>query len=137
MSRRKVLSKTAATLGTMIFFGSYFPYYAVVEEETSFVAKQAMCIFAPACMAIGANVITDFETGAVKLDWSSIAQVSESNFNFITVLLMLAVDFFLYFAMYFYLKSVVPQEFGTQKHPLYPCLRAICLALYADIRNKI
>ena len=29
-------SKTAATVGTMLFFGSYFPYYAVQEPETSF-----------------------------------------------------------------------------------------------------
>jgi ATP-binding cassette subfamily A (ABC1) protein 3 len=114
-------SKAAATLGTMIFFGSYFPYYAVSEEETSFAAKQAMCIFAPACMAIGANVITDFETGAISLGWSNLAEVSESNFNFITVLLMLIVDFFVYFALYIYLNNVLPHEFGTQKHPLYPC----------------
>ena len=40
-------------------------YYAVMEEETPFLAKQAMCVFAPACMAIGANVVKDFETGAI------------------------------------------------------------------------
>ena len=114
-------SKTAATLGTMIFFSTYFPYYAVMEEETSFVAKQAMCIFAPACMAIGANVIKDFETGAIGIGWGNLGEVSESNFNFVTVLLMLCFDFCLYMGLYFYLNNVLPSEFGTRRHPLYPC----------------
>lgn len=113
---------TKSTMFCELPIGSYFPYYSVMEEETSFVAKQAMCIFAPACMAIGANVITDFETGAISLSWSNLAEVSESNFNFLTVLLMLIVDFFVYFALYFYLNSVLPHEFGTQKHPCYPIM---------------
>ena len=76
-------------------------------------------------MAIGANVITDFETGAIGLGWGNLAEISESNFNFITVLIMLIVDFFVYFALYFYLSNVLPSEFGTQKHLLYPCVPLI------------
>ena len=34
------------------------------------VAKQAMCLFAPACMAIGANVVKDFETAGIGVDYT-------------------------------------------------------------------
>jgi ATP-binding cassette subfamily A (ABC1) protein 3 len=99
-------SKTAATLGTMVFFGSYFPYYSVMEEESPFAAKQAMCLFAPACMAIGANVIKDFETGGIGLRFGNLLELSESNFNFATVLGMLLFDAALYAALYVYLVQV-------------------------------
>lgn len=118
-------SKTAATLGTMIFFGCYFPYYAVLEEESPFLAKQAMCLFAPACMAVGANVIKDFETGGIGVGWNNWTEISESNFNFITVLGMLLFDTVLYGCGYIYLSKVLPSEYGTHRSPLYPCMAVL------------
>ena len=45
-------SKTAATLGTVIFFASFFPYYALTGSGTSPQAKTAACLLAPTCLGM-------------------------------------------------------------------------------------
>lgn len=96
---------------------------AVMEDETPFIAKQLMCVFPPTCVALGSSVLSNFEVGEMGLQWSNLAEVSESNFNFLAVLAMLAFDFFLYFGLYWYASQVLPSEYGTQRHPCFLCRR--------------
>jgi hypothetical protein len=59
-------SKAASLLGPMIFFASFFPYYAVSDAQYAVGTKSATCLLAPACFALGANVYADFEGGMVS-----------------------------------------------------------------------
>ena len=59
-------SKAASLLGPMIFFASFFPYYAVSDPQFGTGTKAATCLLAPACFALGANVYADYEGGLVR-----------------------------------------------------------------------
>ena len=85
-------------------------------------------------VAIGANVIKDFETGGIGVQWSNLTEISESNFNFATVLAMLLFDFVLYGAGFIYLSNVLPSEYGAQRSPLYPC--QTCMRCCCHRRSK-
>ena len=50
-------AKSAAILGTIIFFGSYFPFYAVNDPTMSTVVKLLASLLAPTAFALGAGVI--------------------------------------------------------------------------------
>ena len=114
-------SKTAAIAGPMLFFVLYFPFYAVEDPSASTAAKEALCLFAPTCMALGMGVITDFESGQVGLQWDNISEET-GNISFLACLLWMWFDFFLYGALAVYLDKVLPSEFGTRRPWNYPCL---------------
>ena len=54
-----------------------------------------VCLCAPACMAIGAGVIKDWESGLVGVSWGN-AFTATGNISFATSLFMLIFDFVLY-----------------------------------------
>ena len=110
-------SKAASLLGPMIFFASFFPYYAVSDEQFDSSAKAATCILAPACFALGAEVFADYEGGLVGVQASNV-NLETSNFSYSLCVGMLFFDAVLYGVLAWYLDNVLPSEFGTQL-PLY------------------
>jgi hypothetical protein len=82
----------------MIFFASFFPYYAVNDAQFDESAKTATCLLAPACFALGANVFADFEGGLVGIQASNYKQTS-SNFSYSTCVGMLFLDAVIYGVM--------------------------------------
>lgn len=88
-------SKSASLLGPMIFFASFFPYYAVNDPQFSSGAKTATCILAPACFALGANVFADYEGGLVGIQADNYSQAS-SNFSYSACVGMLFLDAVIY-----------------------------------------
>lgn len=58
-------SKTAATLGSVIFFAAFFPYYYVGgEAQTEVSTKTWASLLAPTCLALGSDTFAAFEGGA-------------------------------------------------------------------------
>jgi hypothetical protein len=114
-------SKTATLLGPMIFFISFFPYYAVNNDQFSTTTKAAMCLLAPACFALGADVIMDYEGGLEGIQSSNI-NIKTSNFSYTLCIGMLVLDVFLYGFIYIYLEKVLPSDYGTQLPFYYPLL---------------
>eukprot|EP01034_Spumella_vulgaris_P033380 gene33380-41193_t len=80
-SRCSCRAKAASLLGPMIFFASFFPYYAVNDPQFNSSSKTATCILAPACFALGANVFADYEGGLVGVRSSNAGQET-SNFTY-------------------------------------------------------
>lgn len=105
-------AKVASFIGPMIFFGSFFPYYAVNDAQFSVKSKILTCFSAPACFALGGNVFADFEGGLVGVHSYNVNQLT-SNFSFVYCIIMLLVDFVLYSLIAWYLDKVLPTEFGT------------------------
>jgi hypothetical protein len=105
----------------MIFFISFFPYYAVNKDQFSTTTKAGMCLLAPACFALGADVIMDYEGGLVGIQNSNI-NISTSNFSYSLCIGMLILDTFLYGLIYLYLEKVIPSDYGTQLPLYYPLL---------------
>lgn len=110
-------SKVASLMGPMIFFASFFPYYAVADPSYSSSVKAGTCLLAPACFALGANVFADYEGGLVGVQEGN-ASEETSNFSYALCVSMMMVDAVLYGVLAWYLDKVLPSEFGTQL-PLY------------------
>lgn len=62
-----------------------------------------------------------YESSGAGVQWSSL-WTRENNFSMGLCLGMLALDFALYSALGCYLDQVLPQEYGTRLHPLFPLL---------------
>eukprot|EP01043_Picozoa_sp_COSAG02_P062756 COSAG02_NODE_8737_length_2459_cov_1.521610_2_plen_395_part_00 len=112
-------SKAAASVGPMLFFALYFPYYAVQDPSTPALPLTASCIFAPTCMAVTASVFTSWESGGIGVQLSNMFQ-EPANISFARCIFMLLSDFILYGVLAVYFDKVLPSEFGVTKHWAYP-----------------
>jgi ATP-binding cassette, subfamily A (ABC1), member 3 len=114
-------SKVASLMGPMLFFASFFPYYAVSDPSYTTGVKAATCLLAPSCFALGANVFADFEGGLVGVQVSNSGTLT-SNFSYAVCVGMLFVDAVLYGVLAWYFDKVIPSEFGTQLPFYFPFL---------------
>jgi ATP-binding cassette subfamily A (ABC1) protein 3 len=114
-------AKVASLVGPMVFFASFFPYYAVSDPSYSASVKTATCLLAPACFALGANVFADYEGGLVGVQFSNASQTT-SNFSYSACVSMLIFDAILYGVIAWYLDKTVASEFGTQLPYYFPFL---------------
>lgn len=107
-------SKTAATLGSIIFFAAFFPYYFVGRDAvTDVTTKTWASLFVPTCMALGTDTFAAFEGGLVGVQRSNIRQSYEDRLPYVNMVAMLVIDAALYFLLAWYLDKVIPSEFGT------------------------
>lgn len=107
-------SKTAATLGSVIFFGSFFPYYFVGGSAvTDVTSKTWASLLAPTCLALGSDTFAAFEGGLVGVHVSNMKQSYEDRLPYVNMVMMLLVDAVLYLILAWYLDKVIPSEFGT------------------------
>lgn len=66
-------SKTAATLASILFFATFFPYYYVGGDAQSSVAvKTWASLLAPTCLALGSDTFAAYEGGKPKVSRSSL-----------------------------------------------------------------
>ena len=114
-------SKAASLLGPMLFFGSFFPYYALDDDQYDITAKGASCLLAPTCFALGADVLAAYEGGLVGVQAANINEQT-SNFTYSLCVSMLLVDALLYGGLAWYLDKVLPSEHGTQLPLYFPLL---------------
>ena len=112
-------SKAAATVGPMLFFALYFPYYAVEDPSTPALPKTLSCIFAPTCMAVTSSVFTSFESGQIGVQPGNVFTTA-GNISYATCIAMLCFDCVLYAALSVYLDKVLPSEYGLRRHWAYP-----------------
>ncbi len=114
-------AKTAATAGTVLFFGTFFPYYALTGAGTGTATKAAACLLAPTCLGLGSDVIAAFEGGLMGLHWDNLwVQPGETNFSYSLAVGMLLLDAALYALLAAYLEAVLPSEYGTQLPWYFP-----------------
>lgn len=107
-------SKTAATLGSVIFFGAFFPYYFVGGAAVTDVASKTWAsLLAPTCLALGSDTFAAFEGGLVGMQVSNVKQSYEDRLPYVNMVTMLLLDAVLYFILAWYLDKVIPSEFGT------------------------
>ena len=127
-------SKSATLLGPMIFFISFFPYYAVNNDQYSTTTKAAMCLLAPTCFALGADVIMDYEGGLEGIQINN-TNISSNNFTYSLCIGMLILDAFLYGLLYIYLEKILPSDYGTQLPFYYPILPSYWLGNNFSYKN--
>lgn len=105
-------SKVASLIAPIVFFASFFPYFAVNDAQFSTSTKAATCLLAPSCFALGADVFANYEGGLIGVQPSNSSDLT-SNFSYSICISMLIVDAFLYGILAWYLDKVLPSEYGT------------------------
>ncbi|KAI4386530.1 hypothetical protein MLD38_004457 [Melastoma candidum] len=108
-------TKTAVAVGTLSFFGAFFPYYTVNDPGVSMILKVLASLLSPTAFALGSINFADYERAHVGLRWSNIWRES-SGVNFLVCLLMLLLDSLLYCLFGLYVNKILECEKG----PLYP-----------------
>ena len=131
-------AKTAATAGTVLFFATFFPYYALTGPGTAGTrTKAAACLLAPTCLGLGADVIAAFEGGLMGLQWDNIkVKPGETNFSFNDAVGMLLLDAVLYGLLAAYLEAVLPSEFGTHLPFYFPLLPSYWRGVWRKLKRS-
>ncbi|CAM9259808.1 unnamed protein product [Ectocarpus sp. 4 AP-2014] len=112
-------ARTAATIGTLLFFFALFPYFAVSDKEgITANQRRAACLLPSTCLALGTVPLVEFEDAGVGVT-SETAGSSESGFTFNDVITMLIVDVFVYAVLAWYATNVLPSEWGTSRKPWF------------------
>ncbi|CAM9333504.1 unnamed protein product, partial [Choristocarpus tenellus] len=119
-------SKTAATLGSVLFFGAFFPYYYVGGQSVTNVStKRWASLLVPTCFALGSDTYAAYEGGLVGIQTSNVRQSYDDNLSYLSMVSLLLLDSILYFGLSWYLDKVVPSEFGTQLPWHFPVSRLL------------
>lgn len=106
-------SKTAATVGVLLFFATYFPSVAVENPDIGYGAKIMASLLSPTAFTLGMGVFADQEGGQVGVKLENINTVTASNFSVGAAITMMLVDFFLYAFLGWYLDKVLPSGTST------------------------
>lgn len=54
-------ARTAATIGTLLFFVALFPYFFLTGDSSTANARRAGCLLPPTCLALGTVVFVEYE----------------------------------------------------------------------------
>jgi len=110
-------SKLAAIVAPVVLFAGLMPRYAFLNTNSNeqVPGKTLASLLSPTAFAFGADIIAQYEYGGVGVQFSNI---TDGEFNFQTILLMMWADFFIYGFLAWYLDHVIPHEYGTAQ-PLW------------------
>ena len=112
-------AKTAALLGPVVFFASYFPYYAVNNPDLSTSMKILACLSPPVCFVVAGDIFMEYETGMIGVRWSNATAISTAGLSYWQCIGLLLLDAVLYGVLAWYLDKVLPSEFGSRKSPFF------------------
>ncbi|XP_038178851.1 phospholipid-transporting ATPase ABCA3-like [Arvicola amphibius] len=108
----------AVTLGSCLFFLTYFPCITMYSnyEHMTFKQKLIWCFNFNAGMMFGLKFLIDSERRKTGMKWSNIFSPADTDsFLFAYVLGMLLIDAFLYGLVAWYTEAVFPGEYGVPK----------------------
>ena len=107
-------SQTAAIMGTLGFFATYFPVYAVEDPSISTATKLLASLLSPTAFALGAGVLGNLEAGAIGATPESFFTMYD-NFSFFYTIFMLCFDAVLYGLLAAYFDKVLPSEVSASE----------------------
>eukprot|EP01038_Epipyxis_sp_PR26KG_P012006 gene12006-16074_t len=111
-------SKIAAIVAPVSLFAAVLPKFIFIQttSEEQIVQKVLASFLSPTAFAFGADILANYEYSGKGVQLNNIG---EGGFSFAIVLFMLWIDFYIYGILALYLDQVIPQEYGTPKHPLF------------------
>lgn len=111
-------ARVASIIGAVIFFLSFFPYFAVSDALISTSNKELACLSAPVCFALGVTAISNLEAFQQGLTYSTAGSVI-NNFSVNITFGFFILDVVIYLLLAFYLEAVLPSTYGVSRHPLF------------------
>lgn len=113
-------SKYAGIVSTVIYFCGVLVNKAILGDGISRMTKMFASLLPQVAVMQGSVVFANYEGTGVGLNVSTSAVIYQ-NYSFDSALLMLFVDFILFFALGLYLDKVIPSDFGQRLGPCFLC----------------
>ncbi|XP_019855200.1 PREDICTED: ATP-binding cassette sub-family A member 3-like [Amphimedon queenslandica] len=112
--------------GFICWFVAYFPYLFIAPnyESISLGPKLGVCIIPNSCVGFGVTVLSILELRQEGLTFSNFATPLslDDPIHMGWIVLMLAIDTFVYMLLYWYIDAVKPGEYGVPKPFYFPFL---------------
>jgi len=90
--------------------------FFTTNDDEQFLAKYGASLLSPTAFTFGADAIANYEYIGTGVQWDN---MYDGSFSFGGCLWMMFLDFFLYGFLALYFDQVLPQEYGTPKHPFF------------------
>ncbi|CAF0820413.1 unnamed protein product, partial [Didymodactylos carnosus] len=107
-----------------LWFMSYLPYAFIQPryETMTRASKMASCLLHNLGLALGAQLIGQFEGKGTGLQWSMINErfSVDDNFTMLDVIIMLYVDALIYLILALYIEKIWPGQYGIPKKWYFP-----------------
>lgn len=110
-------SKSALTLGMMVFIATFFVIFAVDDPNLETSKKKLGSLVPSVAFTLGIVVMIEFEIGQTGLTTDTFNQ-EIVNFKYSTALTFLIIDILYFLALALYFEQVWPTDWGT-KRPWY------------------
>ena len=105
---------TAGTVGTLIYFLTYFLSMLVNDPKRSETEKTVISILPNSAMALGNNLLIEYESQEVGMNWGLVNN-ELYNYRLSTALWFFAGEFFVVGLLAVYLDQVFPSEYGVRQ----------------------
>ncbi|KAM9343222.1 glucosylceramide transporter ABCA12 isoform 2-T2 [Pholidichthys leucotaenia] len=114
----------AGLSGSLIYLLGFFPYIIVmaVESNLTFIQKNALSLFFPACFSYASQYATRYEAQGEGIQWSNsyTSPLARDTTSFGWLCWMLVIDSVLYFAIGMYIRMVFPGKYGIPAPWYFP-----------------
>ncbi|EGD73013.1 ATP-binding cassette [Salpingoeca rosetta] len=121
-------ASTGAAAGGIIWFCTYVPYMFIGPryQAMSFSTKQSSCFVSTTAMAIGAQLIAEFEGRGDGVQWATLTDPvsADDPFTFGTIIGMLLFDSIVYAVLTWYIEAVFPGEYGIPLPWYFPLTKS-------------
>jgi ABC-type Na+ transport system ATPase subunit NatA len=117
-------AKLAGIAGPVVMFAAVMPRYAffsTVNDEEVLQKSFLSLMLSPSAFAFGGDLLMEYEGANIGMTW---ATIYDDKFSFGFVLFALAMSFVFYGALAVYFSMVLPNEFGTRRHPCF-CIQRL------------
>ncbi|CAE8646830.1 unnamed protein product, partial [Polarella glacialis] len=127
-------AKTAATVGSIVFFSSSYLRH-LAQPDTSPRILRLLSLLPPVCFELASDVYGSLESQQVGITWAN-AGVPFNNFSVQESCWMLALDAVLLFLLFLYLDQVMPREIGLQRKWYFPLLPSFWAELCGSLKSR-
>ncbi|KAH9600184.1 ABC transporter-like [Trypanosoma melophagium] len=114
-------ARLSSTLAPLIYFVLAAPLFAIGSASNALLS--AMCVLSPSAFSVGLSILFNYELSTGFSSKYFATPHDKPNMLFIFV--MLVIDLILYLLLMVYLDAVVPNDWGTPRHPLFCILQPI------------
>ncbi|RNF12533.1 ABC1 transporter [Trypanosoma rangeli] len=114
-------SRISSMMAPVIYFLLAAPFFAIGNVSSKVI--YVLCLLSPSAFSRGLMLLFNHEIslGFLRKDFNS--AFDEPNMFFVFIILI--VDLFLYLVIMLYLDAVIPNDWGTPRHPLFCILEPI------------
>lgn len=123
-------AKTGSTIGVLLYFAAFFPFWTVGDVESSASEKTAASLLTPTAFALTLDKVSQFEDRGQGVRLGDNDTLEFRNYSYSIGIGMMVVNTIIYLVIAWYFDSVWPREYGVHQAPYFFLLpkywRSVC-----------